>query len=100
MITPKQLDERVTAYYVKLQLEAAELQLDKELEDKWEMNSTKPITVYFDPPVHRSVLDEIVRRYSGPDKWTVSLRSKDNNHSYDGVELKRFVPSYTGGGRD
>ena len=100
MITPKQLDEKVTAKYVKLQLEAAERQLDQELEDRWEMNSTQPITVWFDPPVHRSVLDELYRRYSGTDKWTVNLRSRKNDGTYDGLELKRYVAPYCGSGRD
>lgn len=100
MITPKQLDAKVTEKYVALQLEAAEAQLDRELEEKWETSSTTSITVWFDPPVHRAVLDELHRRYSGRDKWDVELRSKDNSGHYDGLEMVRYSPPYTGGGRD
>ena len=100
MITPRDLDDRVAAKYAALQLEAAEKHLDAELERAWEASSHDPIEVWFDPPVHRSVLQALQQKYSGPNKWSVELRSRNNDSNYEGLELRRYVAPYPGSGRD
>ena len=105
MLTYDQIDKKIAAEKIALQLEAAERQTDAELEQgrregKGSGYNTPKIRVVYQPPIHRSVLDKLVEMYRGPGKWSCTLWSPKHDSDYVGIEFERYVATSYGSGRD
>ena len=94
MLSPHDIENRIRDRHMQ-QLKAAEDQIDAALEEHWE-ERFKGISVTFEPPIHRLIMDELAKKYHGPGKYNVEYRRKrpvtatNQWYEYDTLEFKPY----------